>query len=121
MHQTKFQKNWSSGHQEEVKNIKGIGSILFLKNGLKIFAEKTIKSSQEIYYEVCTAVPRCFPNILDVMVLENVNLSADKIGRPPFWSNNTDWDFYHHSVIYTLSGVYFNRTLISYVHGLKSI
>jgi hypothetical protein len=23
-------------------------------------------------YEVCTAVARCFPNILDVMVLENI-------------------------------------------------
>jgi hypothetical protein len=24
-------------------------------------------------YEVCTAVARCFPNIIDVMVLENIN------------------------------------------------
>jgi hypothetical protein len=34
-------------------------------------------------YEVYTAVARCFPNIFDVMVLENINLSEDKIGRPP--------------------------------------
>jgi hypothetical protein len=40
-------------------------------------------------YEVCTctAVARCFPTILDVMILENINLSEDKIGQPPFWSN----------------------------------
>jgi hypothetical protein len=30
-------------------------------------------------YEVCTAVARCFQNILDVVVLENVNLSEDEI------------------------------------------
>jgi hypothetical protein len=29
-------------------------------------------------YEVCTAVAFCFPNILGVMVLENVNVSEDK-------------------------------------------
>jgi hypothetical protein len=34
-------------------------------------------------YEVCTAVAHCFPNILDVMVLENINLSSDKKGQPP--------------------------------------
>jgi hypothetical protein len=31
-------------------------------------------------YEVCTAVAPCFPNVLDVMALENVNLSSNKIG-----------------------------------------
>jgi hypothetical protein len=31
-------------------------------------------------YEVCTAVVLCFPNILEVMVLENLNLSYDKLG-----------------------------------------
>jgi hypothetical protein len=30
-------------------------------------------------YDVCTAVARCFPNILDSTVLENINLSEDKI------------------------------------------
>jgi hypothetical protein len=29
-------------------------------------------------YEVCTAVALCFLNILDVMVLENINLSSDR-------------------------------------------
>jgi hypothetical protein len=44
-------------------------------------------------YEACTAVAHCFPNILDIMVLENINLSEDKIGRPLLWSNETDSDF----------------------------
>jgi hypothetical protein len=55
--------------------LKGIGSILFLK----YFAEKTIKIISEVNnHEVCTAVALCFPNILDVMVLENINLSSDR-------------------------------------------
>jgi hypothetical protein len=29
-------------------------------------------------YEVCTAVALCFPNILDDMVIENINLSSDR-------------------------------------------
>jgi hypothetical protein len=33
-------------------------------------------------YEVYTAVACCFPNILDAMVIENINLSEDEIGRP---------------------------------------
>jgi hypothetical protein len=33
-------------------------------------------------YEVYTAAALYFPNILDVMVLENINLFEDKIGRP---------------------------------------
>jgi hypothetical protein len=48
-------------------------------------------------YEVCTAVARCFPNILDVTVLENINLFQDKIGRPPLWYNETVVDFCHQS------------------------
>jgi hypothetical protein len=67
-------------------------------------------------YEVCTAVAHCFPNILDAIVLENINLSEDKIGPPPFWFNDTDVDFCHQSVIYAVSSVYFNHMLISYVH-----
>jgi hypothetical protein len=51
--------------------IKGIGSILFLKNGLKKICRKNY---------ICIDVARCFPNILDAMVLENINLSEDKIG-----------------------------------------
>jgi hypothetical protein len=60
--------------------IKGIGSILFLKNGLKKnFAEKTIKIISEViimrYVQLQHFV---FSNILDVMVLENINLSEDR-------------------------------------------
>jgi hypothetical protein len=59
----------------------------------KWLGEKTAEKNYKKYfrsnnYEVCTAVARCFPNILDVMVLENINLSLDKIGRPPLWSND---------------------------------
>jgi hypothetical protein len=72
-------------------------------------------------YTLSTAVALCFPNILDVMVLQNVNLSEDKIGRPPVWSNDTDVDFCHQSLIYAVSSVYFNRTLISYAHGLSTV
>jgi hypothetical protein len=42
------------------------------------------------YYEACTAVARFPPNILDVMALENVNLSSE---RPPIWSDETDSEF----------------------------
>jgi hypothetical protein len=48
---------------------KGIGSILFLKNGLKNFKNRLRRNN----YEVCTTVARCFPNISDVIVLENMN------------------------------------------------
>jgi hypothetical protein len=65
--------------------------MLFFNNGLeKKIAERTIKIIWEViimrYVELYIA--RCFPNILDVMVLENVNLSEDKIGRPPLWSSD---------------------------------
>jgi hypothetical protein len=40
-------------------------------------------------YEVCTAVASCFPNMLNVVVLENINLSEDKIGHLPLWYNET--------------------------------
>jgi hypothetical protein len=72
-------------------------------------------------YEVCTRVARCFPNILDAMVLENINLSPDKTGRPPLWSNESDLDYCHQLATYAVSSVYFNYTLISYVHGLRSV
>jgi hypothetical protein len=54
---------------------KAIRSILFLKNGLKNFAEKNKNQLRKNNYEVRTAVARCFSNILDVVVLENINLS----------------------------------------------
>jgi hypothetical protein len=38
-------------------------------------------------YEVCTAVAHCFQNILVAIVLENINLSEDKIGWIALWSN----------------------------------
>jgi hypothetical protein len=42
--------------------------------------EKNLQKNYKKYpsrynYEVCRAVARCFPNILDVMVLEYINLS----------------------------------------------
>jgi hypothetical protein len=73
-------------------NIKGIGSISFLKKK-KIKKIKKIKKKKawkkiaekndwhhlrSNNYEVCTAVALCFPNIIGVIVLENVNLSEDK-------------------------------------------
>jgi hypothetical protein len=60
--------------------LKGIGSILFLKNGLKktICRKKNYKNDlRSNNYEVCTELARCFPIILDAMVLENINLSED--------------------------------------------
>jgi hypothetical protein len=70
-------------------NSKGIGYILFFKNGLKMFCSKKYKDNlnvNRINNEVCAAVARCFPNILDIMVLENI-LSSDKMARPPLWPN----------------------------------
>jgi hypothetical protein len=75
-------------------SVKGIGSILFIKNGLRTKLQKNTKNHfKSNNYEVCTAVAPCFPNILDVIVLENVNLSSDRIGRPPLSSNETKLDF----------------------------
>jgi hypothetical protein len=52
-------------------------------------------------HEVFTAVARCSPNILDVYkALENVKLSSDKIGRLSLWSNETEVNFCHQSIIY---------------------
>ena len=102
---------------ETIIRFKGIGSILFLKNGLKKFCTKNYKNHlRSNNYEVCTAVALCFPNILDVMVLENINLSSDRNRATVTVSNGTDVDFCHQSVIYTDSSAYFNCTLISYVH-----
>jgi hypothetical protein len=104
------------------ENIKGIGSILFLKNGLKNICRKNYKNHlRSNNHEICTAVALSFQNIFDAIVLENINLSEDKKGRPPVWSNDTDVGFCHQSVIYPGSRVYFNRKLISYVHGLSSV
>jgi hypothetical protein len=82
-------------------NFKGIGSILFLKNGLKIICRKSYKNHlKSNNYEVCAAVALCFLNILNVMVLE--------IERPSLWPNNTDVDFCQLVIhVYTDSSVYF--------------
>jgi hypothetical protein len=67
---------------------------------MALFAEKNYKTRlRRNNYEVCTVVASCFPNILDVMVLENINLSQDKIDRPPWWSNETELDVCHQSAI----------------------
>jgi hypothetical protein len=59
--------------------LKGIKSILFLKNGLKTFCRKHYKNQlRSINRELCIAVTLCFPNIIDFMVLENKNLSSDR-------------------------------------------
>jgi hypothetical protein len=58
---------------------------LFLKkNGLKKICRKNYKNNPRSNIYECTAAVHCFQNILDDMVLENVNLSSDKIGGPPF-------------------------------------
>jgi hypothetical protein len=55
----------------------------------KQIADKNYENHlRNINYELCIAVALCFPNILDIMVLKNVNLS-------PLWSNDTDVDFCH--------------------------
>jgi hypothetical protein len=60
-------------------DIKGIGSILFLKNSLKTFCRKNYENHlRSNNYEVCTAVALCFPNILGVMVIQNINVSSDR-------------------------------------------
>jgi hypothetical protein len=57
----------------EKHSLKGIGSILFLKNGLKNICRKNYKNNlRSNNYEVCTAVPRCSLNILDVIGLGNI-------------------------------------------------
>jgi hypothetical protein len=99
-----------------VIDFKGIGSIFYFSKMARKKCRKNDKNHlRSNDYEVCTVVARCFPNGLNVMVLENANLSSDKIGRPPSWSNETNSDFCHQSPTYAVSSVYFNHTLISYV------
>jgi hypothetical protein len=47
----------------------------------KICRKNCKKHLRSNKYEVCTAVAHCFPNILNAIVLENINLSEDKMGR----------------------------------------
>jgi hypothetical protein len=59
-------------------------------------AEKNYKNHlRSNDYEVYRAVAHCFPNILDTMVLENINLSEDKIAQSAMWSNETELNFCH--------------------------
>jgi hypothetical protein len=63
------QKVW---HNKVLSLLKGY---LISQNSLKkILLNKTM-NLQRNNYEVCIAIARCFPNILDIMVLENINLS----------------------------------------------
>jgi hypothetical protein len=51
--------------------VKGIGSILFLKNGFKTICIKNYENLlRSNNYEICTAVAHRFPNILDTIVFE---------------------------------------------------
>jgi hypothetical protein len=88
----------------------------FSKMAWKKIEERTIKIISEIIIMMYAQlyIARCFPSVLDVMVLENINLSSDKTGRPPLWSNEADLDFCHQTPTYAVSSVYFNHTLISY-------
>jgi hypothetical protein len=77
-------KNTPVNYWLSTPTLKGIESILFLKNGLKKNCPKHCKNYlRSNNYEICTAVAHCFPNILDAIVFENINLFEDKIGRPP--------------------------------------
>jgi hypothetical protein len=65
---------------------KSIGSSHFMifvlkENCLKKIYRKNYKNHlRSNNYEVCTAVALCFPNILDIMVLQDINLSSDRNG-----------------------------------------
>jgi hypothetical protein len=85
---------------------KGIGSILFLKNGWKKICRKKQKPSQRSNnYEVCTAVAHCFPNILDAIVLENIKKGERHCGL----MKQSCISVISH--LYTVSGVYISTTL----------
>jgi hypothetical protein len=45
------------------------------KNGLQITEEKYKNHLSSDNCKVCTTVARCCPNIVDIMVLENINMS----------------------------------------------
>jgi hypothetical protein len=68
-----------STHIRPCPFIKGIGSILFLKNCLKKIAEKTI----DIFSEVIIMRYVQLQHIIFQIVFESINLFEDKIGRPP--------------------------------------
>jgi hypothetical protein len=51
-------------HYDQNTQIKGIGYIFFLKNGLKGFCSKNYINHLGVNFEVCTAASRCIPDIL---------------------------------------------------------
>jgi hypothetical protein len=78
----------------------------------KLFQKKTKTTKNNFRrnnHEVCTAVTRCFPNILDVMIVENINLPEDTIGRPPLSYCRIDLDFCHLSAIYSCQQCVFQQ------------
>jgi hypothetical protein len=60
-------------------DLKNIGSVFFLKNGLKKFAEKHKNHFRSNNHEVCTAAAHCITNILDVMDLKKKSAMATTI------------------------------------------
>jgi hypothetical protein len=88
--------------------------MLIFKNSLENISRKNYRNHlKRNDFEVWTAVAGSFLNIL-----ENVNLSSDKIRRPPLWSEETEFDFCHQPPTNAVSSEYFNHTLISYVHWI---
>jgi hypothetical protein len=83
----------------------GVEGPILTQNGLKKICRKKLfkKYHRNNNYEECTALARCFPSILDAIILENINLSEEKIGRPALWSN------FVISRLYTVSAVYISR------------
>jgi hypothetical protein len=85
-------------------NVKGMGSICFSQKWIeKKNCRKNYKYNfKSNNYEICTAAAGCVPNSLDVMVLENINLSSDRNRATLSWSNDKDLDFCQHLVIYAI-------------------
>jgi hypothetical protein len=79
---------------------------------------RTLSSPRLNVALLCIAVEHCFPDILGVMVLEDINLFEDEVWRPPLWSNETDLDFCQQSPTYKLSAVFISTThkFHNYVH-----
>jgi hypothetical protein len=69
-------------------------------------------------YEVCTAVAHCFPSILDVMILENINLCSDEMGRPPLQSNEKKTWISVIRRLYMLSAVYIFQPHVNFICAL---
>jgi hypothetical protein len=98
---------------------KGIGSILFLRNSLKKSCRKNRKMISEVMidYEVCTAIARCFPNILDVIwSLEIQKCLTKKYGHRHDGLMKQTWisvisRLHKMSAVYISTALEFHRTL----------